>query len=248
MEGEPYREPAPVPPDPYLVAWARLRRRRHALLASTCGTVVAAGLLSSMLPLPRNEHFTGALFGLFMSVPLGLFILARLPPFLCPACEHPFFQLVGGELGHTRKCDHCEIEIGSALNPHLSRLGALPRPFGARQVLVALGWLVTAVLVWVGAFAATLTSPGIGLAAVAAGGVGALAVLVARAMRGRTLSRLLVLPMVALIAGALCGARAWRANEQERQALEQQAEEIMRQLQELHPKSAGCPQRVPSNP
>lgn len=252
MEREPYREPAPVPPDPYLVAWAKLRRRRHALLASLCGMGTVVCLSSSMLP--RGTHPEGFVFGVFLSIPLGLFILARVPPFLCPACGHPFFELVGGELGHATKCDHCDIEIGLALNHHASSYRASPSRVGARQVLVLFGWLLTAVLAWIGAFAATLTSPWMGLTAVGVGAVGALAVLVGGGMRRRRLPRLLVVPMVAAIVGALCGARVWRANEQdeqERQALVrqlvQQTEEITRQLQELQPKSAGCPRRVPSN-
>ena len=183
----------------------------------------------AVLPMPQSWHGPAVLFGSFMAVPLGLFILARVPPFRCPACEHPFFRLVGGELSSVDRCEHCETVIGSALDPRMATPAPSAKRLLPRPVLVAAGWLLLSLVAWNVGFAGTTTSPWIAGAAVAVSGAGVFAVV------RRSWPRLLVLPAAALIAGAVCGVLQWRANEHAMQRMKAELRELARV------RSAACP-------
>jgi hypothetical protein len=232
VQGEPYRQPAALPPDPYLVAWARLRRRRRWIGLGFAALMPLVGALA-VLPMPRGWHGPAVLFGSFMAVPLGLFILARLPPFLCPACEHPFFRLVGGELSSVDRCEHCETVIGSALDPRMVTPGPPATRFRPRPVFVAAGWLLPSLFAWNVGFAGTASSPWVAAAAIAVSGAVVFAVV------RRSWPRLLVLPAAALIVGAVCGVQQWRANEQATQRMKAELARV---------RSAACPPRAAPGP
>jgi len=235
VQGEPYRQPAPVPPDPYLVAWATLRRRRRWIGVGVVGLLPLVGALLALLPVPRSWHSLTVVFGSFTVLPLGLFILARLPPFLCPACEHAFFRLVGGELSSVDRCEHCDLVIGSALHPVRATPDPSPTRLRPRPVSAAAGWLLASLVAWNVAFAGTASSPWIAVAAVAVSGAGVFA-----AVR-KSWPRLLVLPAAALIAGAVCGVLQWRANERAVQRTKAELRELARV------RSAACaPRAAPS--
>jgi hypothetical protein len=114
----PYRVPAPEPPDPYLAAWASLRRRRF-----TMGTV-AVGLVWIVFPvcLGALVRHTAATMLVAIAVVLAAAVVARLafswPAFRCPRCLRPFFRAPALQFGLlVEPCPHCGLEIGTPMNP-----------------------------------------------------------------------------------------------------------------------------------
>jgi hypothetical protein len=236
VQGEPYRQPAPLPPDPYLVAWAVLRRRRRWIGLGFVGLMPLAGALFGLLPVSRSWHGLAIFFGSFMAIPLGLFILARLPPFPCPACDHAFFRLVGGELSSAHRCEHCDLVVGTALDPLRATPDPPPTRHRPRPVSAAAVWLLASLAAWNVALAGTSSSPWMAVAALAVDGAGVFA-----AVR-KSWPRLLMLPAAALIAGAVCGVLQWRANEQATQRMNAELRERARV------RSAACPPRAAPSP
>lgn len=109
MSDTPYREPAPRPPDPYLVAWADLRKRRRAAVA----VMVTAG--TAMVVVTSVPH--GILAAVPACVLLGYFWRNRLSKFLCPACGKTFGRLASGFHNEfTLRCLHCGIVVGTPKN------------------------------------------------------------------------------------------------------------------------------------
>lgn len=126
MTQRPYRVSAPKP-DPYLAAWARLRRRRAirrvaaAFVGYSLATVIAVATKTAQrTPGARvqalGENYlmlgSGVAFGIVL---LGLTAaLARyLVPFLCPRCAQPFFRGPAMELGFARTCVNCGIAVNT---------------------------------------------------------------------------------------------------------------------------------------
>jgi hypothetical protein len=99
----PYRAPLPVPPDPYAVAWADLRRRRVwtfvfmiAYLVTLLGVFYA-----TRLHLPGSGPASVA-WGLLSAVSSFLYPTHR---FRCPHCGH--------KEAVWKKCSACGIRVGT---------------------------------------------------------------------------------------------------------------------------------------
>lgn len=168
------------------------------------------------------------------AIPLGLLVLARTRPFLCPACAHPFYRLLGGELSSADRCEHCEIAIGTPLNPRLPTHIPSRNSLKLRRALAALVSISVAVVAWAGAFTATVQFPraaGAVLLVVLSGGR---AFVLREARRQATIPRLAVLPLLAIIVGGVGGVR-------ERRALDQEAQQARAFAQMLRARREGCP-------
>jgi hypothetical protein len=106
VEGSPYRRPAPIPPDPYLVAWSKHRRRKRAWLLLIVVAVVA-GLASDG---PSDLYV--AVFPTFPALLLvGAWDLMRLK---CPHCGERFYT-GSSEIRWGQKpcCQKCGIRAGT---------------------------------------------------------------------------------------------------------------------------------------
>src|SRR3974390_40393 len=146
--GQPYREPAPSRPDPFLRAWSRLRWRR---LGLRTGAVAYFALVATSIALstaPWEARIVAIALGLTIAASASLVILSVLPPFLCPACERPFFPSAASELGRRRPCSCCGIAAGTPFGANTpvpwARLAG--KKAGAAPVLRAFLWLVATVV------------------------------------------------------------------------------------------------------
>jgi hypothetical protein len=104
----PYRVPAPTPPDPYMAAWVKLRRRQRVWAISFCALVVAVMFACAAL----HASWWILLIPAVSLVPLYV-AAARVAPFRCPSCTEPFFRSMVEATGFTRACAHCGIPIGT---------------------------------------------------------------------------------------------------------------------------------------
>jgi hypothetical protein len=103
-----YRVPAPkplAPLDPYLSAWASLRRRRVVMLISGLAIVV------SVMAMP----FLGSLSAFIVFPLMATFSVSWLMAgyFRCPHCRQAFAK---GDTAHesfARSCGHCGIRVGT---------------------------------------------------------------------------------------------------------------------------------------
>jgi hypothetical protein len=96
------REPGPVVPDPYLVAWSDLRSRRR-----WAGTGLAFFALALLLPTVWHGNGTP----IMITTGLALFALAsRCELFRCPRCARRFCRR--GIIHNTfaYRCLHCGIK------------------------------------------------------------------------------------------------------------------------------------------
>ncbi len=116
----PYREASPLPPDPYLAAWERLRRtRRRAFVSAPIvfpfGVTAASVLLADVLP-PGIVDMGGAsvvCMALFLgSGVIALVLYARLAMFRCPRCGALLFLRRNLRNG----CSSCGILFGSPMS------------------------------------------------------------------------------------------------------------------------------------
>ena len=103
----PYRRPEP---DPFLAAWAKLPARRRAgvggMIAVLCASMAAPVFLYR------------AAWLWFAALPAVMVVAAYVAqrwvtPFACPRCGEPFFRNLLAEMGFTRHCWACGIEVGT---------------------------------------------------------------------------------------------------------------------------------------
>ena len=109
----PYRVAPPKPPDPFIAAWGRYRKRRVLLWLVVCALPVVLfpdAIASGILGLPSNwpivaELSLGSLFYL---------LIRELGRFECPRCGKPFHSGEVGSMGHAQanRCAHCGIPVG----------------------------------------------------------------------------------------------------------------------------------------
>jgi hypothetical protein len=106
----------PVPPDPYLLAWADLRRRRAAMLGASTLCVPVSLLAATLAGAP----------GLIIVLPaMGAAAVASLrwSTFECPRCGQYF---MGRPASNDRACARCGIKEGT---PRSAPTEAVVTPF-----------------------------------------------------------------------------------------------------------------------
>jgi hypothetical protein len=109
-----YRVPAPkppVPPDPYLLAWASLRRRRVTMWISFLTWLPVAGVATRLL---------GDLALLIVLPHVATFIVSTFIAtyFRCPHCRELFAKKSAFEISTpnelaVRGCVNCDIRVGT---------------------------------------------------------------------------------------------------------------------------------------
>jgi hypothetical protein len=112
----PYRVPPPIEPDPYLVAWAKLRRKRFIAWLSFLAWVPVA-LLSNL----TVERVLGHDAGLYVVLSMAVWIMftsMSLMDTRCPRCAKPLLRspLLRSWYNNafSRECLHCGLRIGTA--------------------------------------------------------------------------------------------------------------------------------------
>jgi hypothetical protein len=106
----PYRAPVPRPPDPYLVEWSDLRRRRLWLSASLIALPTA--VIWPVLVMTRvgpSLPVTAMAIVAFAIVPLSI----HAERFRCPRCAEWFCRKGLYHNGFARRCLHCGIKVGT---------------------------------------------------------------------------------------------------------------------------------------
>jgi hypothetical protein len=111
MGDAPYRLPVPPLPDPYAVAWTKVRRARHSATVSVLGILGCAALMYLAADL------RSVLAAVLLEVGVGAFIvlgLTRWDDVRCPCCDAPFF---GARLAmFARRCTSCRVPMGARAN------------------------------------------------------------------------------------------------------------------------------------
>ena len=210
--GEPYRVPAPGPPDPYLVAWARLKRRRNLTRLGAFVLFVILAPTAMLAWVPPDTRIIGLALGLLLALPVGLFVISLLEPLCCPACHRPFFPSTLAEAGTAQRCAHCGIEMGTPERkgtrwPEATDVDTRARSRANR----ALAWLVATGLVAWATYAVVRDRPRLAVWLITLGvAVGVMAV-VARFIRSRTFPPELLMPASALILASFLAAQINRA-------------------------------------
>ncbi|MCL2450312.1 MAG: hypothetical protein FWD17_15300, partial [Polyangiaceae bacterium] len=100
MNEGPYREPLPVPPDPYLTAWADLRRRRRWARVNY-GIAGAAPMFRYLFP--PDSHWLGYALALVLMLPFELMVRE----FHCPHCAGPMLSFWRWRAEDWKRCRHC---------------------------------------------------------------------------------------------------------------------------------------------
>jgi hypothetical protein len=197
--GAPYREPAPVPPDPYLVAWSRLRWRRRALRVGILILFVLAVPAFAGSRVPHELRGAAIALGLVIAVPVSLFLISLLSPFACPECGRPFFASAAMEIGRARACASCGLAIGTPAmrNPAVHPPHSSLRPAHRAALSKAFGWLALTLLAAECSQQVT-ADPWVAVLMISLGSAGATTVLIGRLIRSRTFPLALLFPMVAL--------------------------------------------------
>jgi hypothetical protein len=211
--GEPYRVPAPGPPDTYLVAWARLRRRRVVMRVAAIVLFVLVAPMSVLTWVPPDARVTGLALGLLLTVPVALFALSLVEPFRCPACHRPFFPSTAAEAGSARSCAHCGIEMGTPERkgtrwPDESDIEAQ----GRSPVQRASALLVATSLVAWASYELVRGTPRIELGLIPLALAAAVTTVVAGLIRSRAFPRELLMPLAGVVLASCLAAQVNRAD------------------------------------
>ena len=200
----PYREQGPVPPDPYLVAWTRLRRRQFLLRAITIVVFVFGVPSFAMWRVPDYLRVTAIALGLIIAVPVSLFLFSLLPPFLCPRCQAGFFISGGVEIGRTKSCHQCGLVVGSPSPSVPVRQSAHARPEPRRApIFRLLRRLVLTIAAATVGYLLAKADPWLAAFAIALGVAGTMTTLIARLVRSEAFPLTLAFPLAALLLSAL---------------------------------------------
>jgi hypothetical protein len=107
----PYRAPQPVPPDPYVVAWAEQRRRSNRVVL----TVVATSTASVSMVISMHMSGPRWVYPGILAECVGLVFMAvatwRAAAFRCPHCQMRFRQLPVARTDG--RCARCGIKLGT---------------------------------------------------------------------------------------------------------------------------------------
>jgi hypothetical protein len=116
----PYRVAGPRPPDPYMAAWAVLRRRRaFSQIASMVFVAVLVPTVVGLLSPPSAEQIAIAVAASFAAIGVMLSWLS-LPAFACPHCRGGFFRSSVIRVGLSDRCAGCGIKVGTPKGEVLS--------------------------------------------------------------------------------------------------------------------------------
>jgi hypothetical protein len=111
----PYRVLHPQPPDPYLAAWASLRRLRR-IMVGVAAWVVCIAAATCVFAVWTNHCLAKIVaIGIILSA-AAVFRLAFSGPafFTCPRCRRGFFAPNATLFGlTTENCSHCGIAVGT---------------------------------------------------------------------------------------------------------------------------------------
>jgi hypothetical protein len=121
LSAAPYRAAPPLPPDPYVAAWADLRRRRMVALALFLLFLPAMAIATCFL---RGRQLTDVFWPLAM---ICLIARLRATLFPCPRCggSFGFKPFTRSRAILQRNCLHCGIAVGTPAPP--------PTRIGSRQ-------------------------------------------------------------------------------------------------------------------
>jgi hypothetical protein len=108
MGAEPYRVAPPVPPDPYLVAWSKLRRRQRAAQLTIAGWIPVWFVCAAV---PHHSAAMAALPMAFALVATVLGTQLRVTRFRCPGCHRPFVW--SRPFKNDLRCWHCNLKFGT---------------------------------------------------------------------------------------------------------------------------------------
>jgi hypothetical protein len=108
----PYRSLPRQPPDPYLSAWAELRRRQRVaqLTIMGCAPLWLAGATAPHLTVAAAALPTACLF-----VATVLVTQLRVTRFRCPGCNHAFVW--ARPFRDDLRCWHCGVKFGTTASP-----------------------------------------------------------------------------------------------------------------------------------
>jgi hypothetical protein len=123
VSADPYRAPLPIEPDPYVVAWGDLKKRKRFEVVGRC-LVFGAPLIRLFFASgpPRWLAFFGAfLVALPFTLPTA--------SFRCPKCGERMFRWWGAKASDAKHCRHCGIAIGTPK----SGLDRAPEPLPLTQ-------------------------------------------------------------------------------------------------------------------
>jgi hypothetical protein len=112
---EPYRTPQPIAPDPYLLAWQDLRRRRLYAWAVLIAYVAGAMCILWMYKLIAG-HMLDRSWGLALllpTLPVHFAFNGWRQAFRCPRCGERFHVQRGVSNPSTRQCMNCGLEMGT---------------------------------------------------------------------------------------------------------------------------------------
>jgi hypothetical protein len=105
---EPYRAAPPLLPDPYLLAWARLRRRQRAAQFTMLGMIPIWFLCATA----RYDAVTFAILPMACVFVATAFVTRRrLTRFPCPGCLRPFVW--SRRFKNDLRCWHCGLKFGT---------------------------------------------------------------------------------------------------------------------------------------
>jgi hypothetical protein len=104
MSDSPYRVAPPRPPDPYLLAWRDLKRRRASMHAAA-GGALALWAISLMAP------YVGVRLAWLVAILTTVTLFLRIVTFVCPRCGWRFTQKGWTERPFTTVCLHCALPV-----------------------------------------------------------------------------------------------------------------------------------------
>jgi predicted RNA-binding Zn-ribbon protein involved in translation (DUF1610 family) len=116
MAATPYRVASPLPPDPYLVAWAKLRLRE---VDSRYTRVVFGVVFGAFCLITGCTNTSPVVLGM-MLFPLAALMRARMLRFPCPRCGRAFVGW-GREFSADLECRHCGVKFGTPAKEHRAR-------------------------------------------------------------------------------------------------------------------------------
>jgi predicted RNA-binding Zn-ribbon protein involved in translation (DUF1610 family) len=110
-----YRRPPPGPPDRYMLAWGKLRRRRRGLVVGALAfpllMAVVIPLMVQLGVLSKRDQRPPLLFFVIIGVSVSFFM--RFAVFPCPHCGGQMKVLGTVRRREAERCPRCGIAVGT---------------------------------------------------------------------------------------------------------------------------------------